>query len=110
VRLSHDNALTTVLRLVRILRLFNLADQELKGDVDMFAVTGTGFRPAALELLRQLLALITCNLALFGPKIALVTNNDQRNPVRTLARGWLLQFRYRLSGVGQVPSDLVSFL
>jgi len=78
----HD--LTSVLagrRLTRVLAGLHLLNEELEGLLDVLVVPRTGFRPAALELLRELLAVFGRDLALLGTKIRLVSNDDNGYPV-----------------------------
>ena len=81
----HD--LTSVLagrRLTRVLAGLHLLNEELEGLLDVLVVPRTGFRPAALELLRELLAVFGRDLALLGTKIRLVANDDNGYPVDSL--------------------------
>ena len=78
----HD--LTSVFagrRLTRILAGLHLLNEELEGLLDVLVVPRTGFGPAALELLRKLLAVFGRDLALLGTKIRLIANDDNGYPV-----------------------------
>jgi hypothetical protein len=71
-------------RLARVLARLHLLNQKLEGLLDVLVVSGTGFGPAALELLRECLALLGCDLALLGAQIRLVAYNDDRDPFNGL--------------------------
>lgn len=81
---SHDFALPTVRALGGVLRLLNLRDQELERLGDVLVIAGTGLGPRAVELLRQPAPILLADLSLLWPQIALVTHNDDRDPVRAL--------------------------
>ena len=81
---SHKDALSSVSRLVRVLALLDLADQQLKGLGDILVVARAGLGESAIELLGQLPALLGCDLALLGPEIALVADDAYRDPVGAL--------------------------
>lgn len=83
---SHDTALAAGGRLIRVLRLFDLCNEELKGLVDILVVAGTGLRPAAVVLFGDLLAILGRDLALLGAQIALVAHDDDRDPLDALWR------------------------
>ena len=70
--------------LTRILASLHLLDQELERLLDVLVVPRTCFRPATLELLRELLAVLGGDLALLGAKVRLVTDDDDGNPVDCL--------------------------
>lgn len=82
--LSHDHTLAAGGRLIRILRLLDLSDEQLKGLFDVFVVARAGLGPAAAVLLRQLLAVLSCDLALLGAQVTLVAHDDDRNPLDAL--------------------------
>jgi len=70
--------------LTRVLAGLDLLDQKLEGLLDVLVVPRTGFGPAALELLRELLAVFGGDLALLGTQIGLVANDDDGDPVDSL--------------------------
>lgn len=78
---SHDLArLPPSGGLVRVRRLLDLPDHELERLDDVLVVAGTGLRERALEALCELLAVLGRNLALLGSQIALVADDDDRDP------------------------------
>lgn len=88
--LSHDGAFASTLRLVGVLRLLDLPDEELEGLGHVLVIPGAGFSPGTVDLLSQLLALLGADLALLGSQIALVTNNYNRYPLDSLAKHCML--------------------
>lgn len=94
---SHDKALAAGGRLIRILRLFDLCDEELKGLVDVLVVAGAGLGPATVVSVGELLAVVGRDLALLGAQIALVAHDDDGDPLDTLWRS--------TEGLMSVPSE-----
>lgn len=95
---SHDNALAAGGRLIRILRLFDLCDEQLKSLVDVLVVAGAGLGPAAVVLFGKLLAVVGRDLALLGAQIALVAHDDDGDPLDALWR--------RMEGLMSVPRHI----
>lgn len=83
---SHDNALAAGGWLIRVLRLLDLCNQQLKALVDVLVVAGAGLGPATAVLLRQQLAILGRDLALLGAKIGLVAHDDDRDPLDALLK------------------------
>lgn len=75
--------------LTRVLASLDLLNQELEGLLDVLVIPCTGLCPAALELLRELLAVFGGNLALFGTEIGFVANNDKGDPFDCLCGEWV---------------------
>lgn len=81
---SHQYALAAGGRLIGVLRLLDLSDEELESLADVLVVAGTGLGPGAVVLLAQLLSVVGADLSLLGPEIALVAHNDDGDPLDTL--------------------------
>ena len=81
---SHHAAFVVTRRLAGVLRLFHLAHHKLKGLGDVIIQPGAGLGESALEFFRQRSSLVGGDLSLLGLQVALVADNDQRNPVGTL--------------------------
>lgn len=82
----HEFTLPTARALVGVLGLLDLRNQELKSLANVLVVASAGLGPRAVELLRQLAPVFLADLSLLGPQIALITHNDDRDPVCTLRR------------------------
>lgn len=80
----HDDTFAARRGLIRVLRLLDLRNEQLKSLGDVFVVSGAGFGPATIVLFRQLLTLVGGNLTLLRTEIALVSDNDNGNPLDTL--------------------------
>ena len=72
--------------LTRVLARLHLLDQELEGFFDVLIIPRTGLCPAALELLRKLLAVFGGDLTLLGTEIGFVANDDNGDPVDGLRK------------------------
>lgn len=83
---SHNIALAAGGRLIRVLRLFDLCNEELEGLVDVLVVASAGLGPAAVVLVGQLLAVLGRDLALLGAQIAFVAHDDDGDPLDALWR------------------------
>jgi hypothetical protein len=70
--------------LARVLARLHLLNQKLEGLLNVLIVSGAGFGPAALELLRECFAFLGCDLALLGAQIGLVAYNDNGDPFDSL--------------------------
>lgn len=81
---SHNTALAAGGRLIRVLRLLDLSNEQLKGLANILVVTGTALRPGAIVLLGQLLSVLGGDLSLLGPEVALIAHNDDGDPLDTL--------------------------
>lgn len=81
---SHHAAFVVTRRLAGVLRLFNLGDHKLKGLGDVVVQPGAGLGEGALKIFCQLSSLFGCDLSLLRLQVALVADNDQRDPVRAL--------------------------
>lgn len=83
---SHHSALAAGGRLIRVLRLFDLCDEELESLVYVLVVASACLGPAAVVLVRQLLAVLGRDLALLGAQIAFVAHDDDGDPLHALWR------------------------
>lgn len=83
---SHQYALATGGRLIRVLRLFDLCDEKIKAPANVLVIASAGFGPGTIVLLGQLLPIICGDLALLGAEIALVAHNDNGDPLDALQR------------------------
>ena len=81
---SHEHALAALGRLVGVLRLLHLADEQLKGPGDVLVVPGAGLGPGSLVLLGHGLALLGRHLALLGAQVALVADDADGDAGRAL--------------------------
>ena len=81
---SHHDALAPSSRLAWILRFLNLGNHLLEGcgNVDVQPCASLG--EAAVEFIRQLPSLVHRDLSLLGSEVALVADDDQRDPVGAL--------------------------
>lgn len=84
---SHELALAIGRRLIRVLRLFNLANQQLKGARHVLAVSRAGLGPCALVALGELLALLGRDLALLGAEVGFVADDADGDGVCALFLG-----------------------
>jgi len=84
---SHDDALAACRRLVGVLRLLNLADEELKSFGYVLPIPGTSLGPGAVVLVCQSFALLGRHLALLRTEIALVADNADGDGFGALGRG-----------------------
>lgn len=84
---SHEFALAIGRRLIRVLRLFNLANQQLKGARHVLAVSRAGLGPCALVALGELLALLGRDLALLGAEVGFVADDADGDGVCALFWG-----------------------
>lgn len=82
--ISHEHALAAVGRLARVLRLFDLADEQLKGARHVLVVPRAGLGPGALVLVGHRLALLGRHLPLLGAQVALVADDADRDAGRAL--------------------------
>lgn len=90
---SHELALAIGRRLVRVLRLFNLANQQLKRARHVLAVARAGLGPRALVALGERLALLGCDLALLGAEVGFVADDADGDGVCALfLGGWLVDW------------------
>jgi len=80
----HDLAFSAVDRLVGVLGFLDLGDKQLECLADVLVVAGASLGPSAVELFRQLPAVLLADLSLLRPQIALVTHNNDRDTVRSL--------------------------
>jgi hypothetical protein len=62
----HEVAIALLRGLAGVLRLLNLANEQLKSLADVLVVSRARFRPSALDLLRHLLSILCGDLALLG--------------------------------------------
>lgn len=72
----HESAFTALCGLIWILCLLNLGNKQLKCLCDVFVIPCACLSPPALDLLGQLLSLLSTNLSLFWAQIALITDNN----------------------------------
>lgn len=88
---SHEHALAALGRLVGVLRLLDLADQQLKRAAHVLAVPRARLGPRALVLVGHRLALLGRHLPLLGAQVALVADDADRDAVCALVCGgsWL---------------------
>lgn len=85
---SHQSALISARGLRRVLRLFNLRNNQVKRFRDVKVQEGTGLGEGTVDLLGQLPAFVQSDLSLFRLEVALISHYDQWNLVRSL-KGWL---------------------
>lgn len=81
---SHNIALAAGGRLIRVLRLLDLCNEQLKGLGYVLVVASTRLGPGAIVFLGQLLALLGGDLTLFGAQIGLVADDDDGDPLDAL--------------------------
>lgn len=81
---SHHAALVSARWLVWILRLLNLTDHQLECLGNILVVASRSFSPSTLVLFCKRLSVLCCDLALLWTQIALVADDDYRNPIRSL--------------------------
>lgn len=107
---SHHHTLSAVLRLVGVLGLLDLADQQLKGLGHVRVEACTGLDLGAVKLLGQLLAVLDGDLALLGAQIALVADNHQGHPAHAKVVEYLitndLDHLVRLFGSDGIDEDV----
>lgn len=72
----HDDAFPAAGRLAWVLRLFDFADHELEGVLDIGVVARAGLGPGAIELFAQLLAFFFGDLSPVGLEVAFVSDED----------------------------------
>lgn len=97
---SHELALAIGRRLVRVLRLFNLANQQLKRARHVLAVARAGLGPRALVALGERLALLGRDLSLLGAEVGLVADDADGDGVCALFLG-----RWLVGGKGGLGSE-----
>lgn len=108
-RSLHHQALVPPRRLIWILCLLNLCNHQLKCLGDIFIELRASFCPRTGVFLCQLLCIFCSDLALLGPQITLVADEDHRYPISSLMR--MLECPRSLFAAcwkGVVPSDLES--
>lgn len=81
---SHHNTLSAGGSFVGVLRLLDLGNERLKSLADMLVVAGASFGPAAVKPFCKLPGILLGNLTLFGAQVALIADNDNRDPIGTL--------------------------
>lgn len=94
----HDGTLAASVRFIGILSLLNLPNELLKGLGDVLVIASTRFGPGTLQLLRKFLPIFGSDLTLLGAEIALVTDNDNREPLNTLGSRPLVSMRNEHGG------------
>ena len=84
IHLHKQASIRTTSRLIRILRLLDLADDEVESLADVLVVARAGLGVGAIELLGQRFALLDGDLALLGTEIALVAYDHDGDPFGAL--------------------------
>jgi len=82
----HHVAFASTRRFTWIRSLLDLAYHLLERFGHIYIQACASFRKTALELLRQFLSIFFRDMPLVGPQVALVSNNNQGNPVCTLSQ------------------------
>lgn len=82
---SHYAARMSSCRFIWVLRLFHLRNHQLKSFLNVLVQSSAGFRERTSEFFGQFFPFVQRYLSLLTLKIAFVSNNDQRNPISTLA-------------------------
>ncbi len=82
--LSHDDTPPASSRLVGVLGVLNLADQQLKGLGHVLTIPGTSFSEGAIVLFGERLAFLVGYLSLLWSEVGLVANNADWDGVGAL--------------------------
>jgi hypothetical protein len=81
----HDGAGVGLGRLSWVMGGLDLVDDQVEGLGDVLVVTGAGLGPAAAELVGERAAGFLVDLALLGPQVRLVADDDHRDGRGALA-------------------------
>ena len=85
-RRSHHIAFVAARRLARVLRFLDFRDHGLERLGHIFVIPCAGFGEGTFEFLGQFATLVGIDLSLRQLKIALVADDDKRNPVGALVK------------------------
>ena len=83
---SHHVALTAARGLARVLRFLDFCDHGLERLRHIFVIPCAGFGEGTFEFLGQFATLVGIDLSLRQLKIALVADDDERDPVGALVK------------------------